>query len=101
MGGVASPSFLGGHRRLNGTIIESHYEFHFRSIMFLDELQPVFKELLQQPMAFTGGLVSGLLRLKLSEDPLKSWLQQQGLTHFTYNDPDSGNGSGPQSISID
>lgn len=69
--------------------------------MFLDELQPMVKEFLQQPLAFAGGFVSGTLRLKLSEDPLKSWLQQQGLTNFTYTDTTSDNGSGPQSISID
>ncbi|ACK67772.1 conserved hypothetical protein [Rippkaea orientalis PCC 8801] len=69
--------------------------------MFLDELQPIVKEFLQQPLAFTGGLVSGTLRLKLSEDPLKSWLEKQGLTDFSYTDNTSDNGSGPQSISIE
>ena len=69
--------------------------------MFLDELQPIFHEFLQQPLAFTGGLVSGGLKLKLSEDPLKSWLEKQGLTNYTYTDSTSDNGSGPQSISID
>ncbi|EAZ91099.1 hypothetical protein [Crocosphaera chwakensis] len=69
--------------------------------MFLDELQPIFKEFLQQPLAFTGGLVSGALKLKLSEDPLKSWLQEQGMTNFTYTDHTKDNGSGPQTISID
>lgn len=69
--------------------------------MFLDELQPLLKEFLQQPLAFTNGFASGILRLKLSEDPLKSWLQQQGVTNFTYTDSSSGNGGGPKSISID
>ncbi len=69
--------------------------------MFLDELQPIFKELMQQPLAFAGGLVSGALKLKLSEDPLKSWLQQQGMTDFSYTDHTKDNGSGPQTISID
>ncbi len=69
--------------------------------MFLDELQPIFQEFLKQPLAFTGGLVSGSLRLKLSEDPLKSWLEKQGLSNFTYTDHTADNGSGPQSISID
>ena len=50
--------------------------------MFLDELQPIFKELIQQPLAFTGGLLSGALKLQLSEDPLKSWLQDQGMTDY-------------------
>jgi len=50
--------------------------------MFLDELQPVVKELIQQPIAFFGGFASGLLRLKLSDDPLKKWLEEQGLVSF-------------------
>lgn len=66
--------------------------------MFLDELQPLAKELLQQPIAFSGGFVSGLLRLKPSDDPLKSWLEKQG-------NPSSGSSSSssqrPQSITID
>ncbi|MGB5596069.1 MAG: hypothetical protein WBM32_03645 [Crocosphaera sp.] len=69
--------------------------------MFLDELQPIFQEFIQQPLAFASGLVSGTLKLKLSEDPLKSWLQQQGMTDFTYTDNTKDNGSGPQTISID
>lgn len=69
--------------------------------MFLDELQPVVKELAQQPAAFLGGFVSGVLRLKMSEDPLKSWLDKQGITTAYPTDISSGNGSGPQSISIE
>lgn len=68
--------------------------------MFLDELSPMMKELIQQPVAFFGGFVSGVLRLKLSDDPLKSWLKQQGIT-TPYTDNGSDNGSGPQSISIE
>ena len=66
--------------------------------MFLDELTPIFKELTQQPVAFLGGFFSGVFRLKLSEDPLKSWLEKQGIA-TTYTDMSSG--SGPQSISIE
>jgi hypothetical protein len=69
--------------------------------MFLDELQPLVKEFLQQPLAFSNGFVSGLLRLKLSEDPLKSWLEDQGMINFSYTDSSNDNGGGPQSISID
>lgn len=69
--------------------------------MFLDELQPVARELVQQPVAFLGGFVSGVLRLKMSEDPLKGWLDKQGITTASPADISSGNGSGPQSISID
>ncbi|WP_267384207.1 hypothetical protein [Cyanobacterium sp. uoEpiScrs1] len=69
--------------------------------MFLNELQPIFQEFLQHPLVFTGGLVSGSLKLKLSEDPLRGWLEKQGLTNSSCTDNASDNGSGPQSISID
>jgi hypothetical protein len=68
--------------------------------MFLDELQPIIKELLQQPVAFAGGFVSGVLRLKLTDEPLKNWLEQQGLTDYPDNHG-SNNGNSPQSINIE
>ncbi len=72
--------------------------------MFFDELSPILKEITQQPVAFFGGLVSGLLRLNLSDDPVKTWLDQQTGT-ASYPSSSSGghngNGNGPQSISID
>ena len=46
--------------------------------MFLDELAPLFKELTQHPVSFLGGLCSGFLRLNLNDDPVRSWLEQQG-----------------------
>lgn len=70
--------------------------------MFITELMPVFRELTQQPIAFMGGLFSGVFRLNLKDDPVKSWLDQQtGTTSFS-SSPEVHNGkSGPQSISID
>jgi len=71
--------------------------------MFLEELSPFLQELTRQPVAFVGGFVSGVLRLNLDEDPVKSWLNKQNVTvpdHDTdFNN--SGNASGPQKISID
>lgn len=67
--------------------------------MFLEELEPLLKELMGQPIAFAGGFVSGLLRLKVSEDPLKKWLEEQGMSGYSQGSSD--NGSGPQSISIE
>lgn len=70
--------------------------------MFLDELSPLVKDLVQNPVAFLGGLASGLLRLDLNQDPVKSWLEKQGAT--VPRSPDDNNkpgGNGPQSISID
>ena len=72
--------------------------------MFLDELIPVVKELFQQPIAFAGGFFSGLLRLNLHEEPVKSWIDEQaGSTSYTAPPAATTNGTstGPQSISID
>lgn len=72
--------------------------------MFVDELSPFVRELARQPVAFCGGFFSGLFRLDLSEDPVKSWLNKQGATP-TATDTTAGinNSSpqGPQSIDID
>ncbi|MCP2731511.1 hypothetical protein [Limnofasciculus baicalensis] len=71
--------------------------------MFLDELTPIVKELIQQPIAFLGGFCSGVLRISLSDDPVKTWLQKQ--TGSTYTVPtsstDNGKSNGPQSILIE
>ncbi|HEY9822891.1 MAG TPA: hypothetical protein V6D35_19280 [Candidatus Sericytochromatia bacterium] len=72
--------------------------------MFLDELTPIFRELTQQPAAFLGGFFSGVFRLNLADDPVKSWLDDQsGSTTYasTTSSTDNGRASGPQSISID
>ena len=69
--------------------------------MFLSELSPIVKELMQQPLAFAGGFFSGILRLKSDEEPLASWLSKQG---FDPNNPHASltkNSEGPQSISIE
>ena len=36
----------------------------------------VSRVLLQEPVAFLGGLFAGLLRLDLSEDPLSEWVNR-------------------------
>jgi hypothetical protein len=72
--------------------------------MFLTELTPILKELTQQPVAFLGGFFSGVFRLNLSDDPVKSWLDEQaGVSSYTATTTGSDNGktTGPQSISID
>ncbi|MFN5514142.1 MAG: hypothetical protein ACK5CA_05170 [Cyanobacteriota bacterium] len=68
--------------------------------MFLSELKPLTQELCRQPLAFAGGFVSGALRLKLGEDPLRAWLSKQGLSEYSANDF-SGAETRPQNISID
>ena len=70
--------------------------------MFLDELSPIVQEVLGQPVAFLGGFASGLFKLNLSDDPVKSWLENQGADMPSNgDDDDNGAGKGPQTISID
>jgi len=72
--------------------------------MFLDELSPIFKEFTKHPVSFLGGFVSGVLRLNLKDDPVKSWLDQQtGVTTYPTSTTEANNGkaSGPQTISIE
>ena len=71
--------------------------------MFLDELTPIFRELTQQPVAFMGGFFAGMFRLKLTDDPIKNWLDQQaGISTPPFQTAEGNNGkTGPQSISID
>lgn len=64
--------------------------------MFLQELNPIFEEFTKEPLAFVNGFVAGALRLNLDQDPLKSWLEQQGFDPTTKNN----NGNQPKSISI-
>lgn len=70
--------------------------------MFISELFPIFRELTQQPIAFTSGFVAGMLRLNLSEEPLKTWLQGQGIDPSNHNGSNNkGNSNSPQTISIE
>jgi hypothetical protein len=71
--------------------------------MFLDELSPVVKELTQYPVAFLGGFFSGIFRLNLSDDPVKTWLEQQAGVSVYSAPAQEHNGSAnrPQSITIE
>lgn len=70
--------------------------------MFLSELTPILQKLSQQPIAFAGGFVSGILQLKLNEEPLSQWLEKQGYNAASSNNSSTPNhGDKPQSISID
>ncbi len=72
--------------------------------MFLDELTPVVKELIEQPVAFFGGFFSGMLRLNLKDDPVKTWLEQQTgyiSTNGSTTEVNNGQSEGPQSITIE
>ena len=72
--------------------------------MFLDELNPLFQEIIQKPLAFTGGFVSGVLKLDPNNDPVISWISKTtGIEMPFPMDTDSPDnpGSGPQTIDID
>lgn len=69
--------------------------------MFVDELTPFMRELAHQPVAFCGGFFSGLFRLDLAEDPVKTWLNKQGAVPTAANSAAADNSAGPQSIDID
>lgn len=68
--------------------------------MFLTELSPLMREFLGQPIAFAGGIVTGVLRLSPETEPVKSWLAKQGISMAT-PDAERQPTSGPQSITID
>ena len=72
--------------------------------MFFEELSPILKQLTQHPVSFLGGFVSGMLHLNLTDDPVRSWLDQQiSSSTYTSSTTQAHNGktSGPQTISIE
>ena len=72
--------------------------------MFLDELTPIVKELVEQPVAFLGGFFSGILKLNLNDDPVKGWLDRQGgytSTNSSSTEVNNHKSQGPQSITIE
>lgn len=71
--------------------------------MFLTELTPALQKLISQPIAFTSGFVSGILQLKLDEEPLSQWLEKQGYNSnsVSNNSATPNNSDKPQSIDID
>lgn len=70
--------------------------------MLLDELNPLMKAVIKNPVAFLGGFASGVLKLDLSQDPVKTWLNQQvGNGYEPTEDSTTSKPKGPQSISIE
>lgn len=75
--------------------------------MFIDELSPVFKEFIHYPVSFLGGFFSGVFRLNLADDPVKSWLDKQNSSSSSCakncapNEAHNGKATGPQQIVID
>jgi hypothetical protein len=70
--------------------------------MFLSELTPILQKLIQQPVAFASGFASGILQLKLNEEPLSQWLEQQGYNSGSTNNSATPNQKDkPQSIDIE
>ncbi len=48
--------------------------------MFSEELVNLYTECVQKPVAFCGGIMAGILKLDVHDEPLASWLQSQGIT---------------------
>lgn len=73
--------------------------------MFLDELTPLFQELIQKPLAFTSGFVSGVLKLDPENDPVMGWISKTA--GFEMPNPmknssnDDSSDNGPQTIDIE
>lgn len=87
-------------------IVPKELAVHSREeMMFLDELNPLFQELIQKPLAFTGGFVSGVLKLDPENDPVMGWISKT--TGIEIPHPMNGNPSkndsesGPQTIDIE
>ncbi|XP_057967028.1 UPF0426 protein At1g28150, chloroplastic [Malania oleifera] len=66
--------------------------------------EPILKEALKEPVAFTGGMFAGLLRLDLNEDPLKEWItrtvEASGITEVEV-DAEGSQEEAPQQIEIE
>lgn len=43
--------------------------------MFLEELVNLYQEIVKEPIAFCGGMMAGVLKLDVNDEPLASWLQ--------------------------
>jgi hypothetical protein len=69
--------------------------------MLLNELTPILKELTKEPVAFCNGFISGILRLNLTDDPMKTWLEKQAGFTPTHSQTGSGTREEPQSIEIE
>ena len=69
--------------------------------MFLTELTPALQKLIQQPVAFASGFISGVLHLNLNAEPLSQWLEKQGYNPTSNNSSVTKNSDRPQSIDID
>ncbi|XP_042500922.1 UPF0426 protein At1g28150, chloroplastic-like [Macadamia integrifolia] len=47
----------------------------FRVKAFFNPIEePILEKALKEPAAFMGGMLAGLLRIDLNEDPLKEWI---------------------------
>ncbi len=59
----------------------------------------LLSEFFQNPIPFAAGFVAGILNVDLNQDPIKGWLEQQGV--HRKETPASTSSKGPQNISIE
>lgn len=59
----------------------------------------LLSEFFQNPIPFAAGFVAGILKVDVNQDPVKGWLEQQGV----HMKPSSATTSskGPQNINIE
>ncbi|WP_295622196.1 hypothetical protein [Chamaesiphon sp. GL140_3_metabinner_50] len=69
--------------------------------MLFNELTPIIKELAKEPAAFCSGFISGVLRLNLTDDPVKTWLEKQAGFTPTSSQTATNDPQRPKSIEID
>ena len=66
----------------------------------MEELTPIFQEIVQAPVAFLGGFCAGFLRLDLAEEPVKGWLEKAGAM-VVAEEKKEVEGNRPQTIEIE
>ncbi|NJK61572.1 MAG: hypothetical protein HC921_01795 [Synechococcaceae cyanobacterium SM2_3_1] len=59
----------------------------------------LLSEIFQNPIPFAAGFVAGILNVDVHQDPVKGWLEQQGV-HMKAT-PATPSSKGPQNISIE
>lgn len=54
------------------------------------ETHTIWSELLSNPLPFVAGFISATLGLEISKDPVKTWLESQGITLPPPSSPPQG-----------
>eukprot|EP00270_Netrium_digitus_P016155 TRINITY_DN575_c0_g1_i1.p1 TRINITY_DN575_c0_g1~~TRINITY_DN575_c0_g1_i1.p1 ORF type:complete len:172 (-),score=33.74 TRINITY_DN575_c0_g1_i1:94-570(-) len=71
---VGSAALRGAHSLRKGGRMRTRTLVLTLVSLFNPEEDPIVREALKEPIAFFGGIVAGLLRLDLKEEPLQEWV---------------------------